>query len=142
MSSPSDVSGSDRSRPSSTASDRRKVSTECQREFGTRGAEPAPAERSSRKFGPPHHLGRALIRGGAGIVLFVGGCGLCGLRNPRGSPIIDGAPRQPPTPADTDLANRIHQLGQLDPEDRNAILHILDGLIAKNRVRNALQDAS
>ena len=40
------------------------------------------------------------------------------------------------------LANRLHQLGQLDPDDRNAILHILDGLIAKNRVRNALQNAS
>lgn len=56
--------------------------------------------------------------------------------------IIDGAPRRPLDEPNTELANRLHQLGQLDPDDRNAILHILDGLIAKNRVRNALQDAS
>ena len=56
--------------------------------------------------------------------------------------IIEGAPRRPLDDANTELADRLHQLGQLDPDDRNAILHILDGLIAKNRVRNALQDAS
>jgi transcriptional regulator with XRE-family HTH domain len=56
--------------------------------------------------------------------------------------IIEGAPRHPLDDANTELANRLHQLGQLDPDDRNAILHILDGLITKNRVRNALQNAS
>jgi transcriptional regulator with XRE-family HTH domain len=56
--------------------------------------------------------------------------------------IIEGAPRRPLDDANTELADRIHQLGQLDPDDQQAILHILDGLITKNVVRNALQNAS
>ncbi len=56
--------------------------------------------------------------------------------------LIDGAPRQPLTTTDATIAERISQLATLDPDDRDAILHILDGLIAKNRVRDALTEAS
>ena len=49
------MSASNRSRPSSTASDRRKVPTECQRELRTRRAEPTRAERSTRDSGPHTH---------------------------------------------------------------------------------------
>jgi len=55
--------------------------------------------------------------------------------------VIEGAPRRALTTTDAAVATRIAQLDQLDPDDRNAILHILDGLIAKNRVRDALKDA-
>ncbi len=61
---------------------------------------------------------------------------------PSTPPSTTSSSKAPPDDANTELANPLHQLGQLDPDDRNAILHILDGLIAKNRVRNALQTAS
>ena len=43
---------------------------------------------------------------------------------------------------DAAIATRIAQLAQLGPDDRNAILNVLDGLIAKNRVSDAPKDAS
>ena len=52
--------------------------------------------------------------------------------------LIENAPRQPLTPADAEIANRINQLHTLNPDDTHAILHIIDGLIAKNRVHHAL----
>lgn len=55
--------------------------------------------------------------------------------------LIDTAPRRPLAGPDHELADRVADLAALDPADRDAILHILDGLIAKNRVRNALRDA-
>ena len=55
--------------------------------------------------------------------------------------LIDSAPRRPLSGPDHELADRVADLAALDPDDRDAILHILDGLIAKNRVRNALRDA-
>ncbi len=53
--------------------------------------------------------------------------------------VIDTAPRRPLTGPDHELADRVADLANLDPDDRDAILHILDGLIAKNRVRAALR---
>lgn len=53
--------------------------------------------------------------------------------------VIETAPRRPLTGPDHDLADRVADLAALDPDDRDAILHILDGLIAKNRVRAALR---
>ena len=52
--------------------------------------------------------------------------------------LLDDAPRHPLTPTDTTIANRINQLHTLNEDDRDAILHIIDGLIAKNRVHQAL----
>jgi transcriptional regulator with XRE-family HTH domain len=56
--------------------------------------------------------------------------------------LIDGAPRRPLSTGDAAIAERISQLATLDTADRDAVLHILDGLIAKNRVRDALHEAS
>jgi transcriptional regulator with XRE-family HTH domain len=51
---------------------------------------------------------------------------------------IDGAPRQPFTATDPAIAERIGALEALDPEDRDAINRIIDGLLAKTRVQHAL----
>lgn len=56
--------------------------------------------------------------------------------------VIEGASRRSLTDADSTLAARLAELGALDDTDRDAVLHIIDGLIAKNRVRHALSDAS
>jgi len=56
--------------------------------------------------------------------------------------VIEGASRRPLTDADSTLAQHLAELGALDEADRDAVLHIIDGLIAKNRVRHALADAS
>lgn len=56
--------------------------------------------------------------------------------------LIDAAPRRPFAPPDHHLGDRLAQLDELTDEDRTALLHMLDALIAKNRVRNALRDAS
>lgn len=56
--------------------------------------------------------------------------------------VIEGASRRSLTDADSTLAARLAELGALDDADRDAVLHIIDGLIAKNRVRHALSDAS
>ena len=52
--------------------------------------------------------------------------------------LLDDAPRHPLTPADAAITDRINQLHTLNSDDRDAILHIIDGLIAKNRVHQAL----
>ncbi len=56
-------------------------------------------------------------------------------------PVIERASRRSLTDADSTLAARLAELGTLDDTDRDAVLHIIDGLIAKNRVRHALSDA-
>lgn len=56
--------------------------------------------------------------------------------------VIDDAPRRPLQGADLHLAERIIELGQLDDTDRQAVLHIIEGLIAKNRVKAAFSQAS
>lgn len=56
--------------------------------------------------------------------------------------VIEGASRRPLTDADSTLAQRLAELGALDNADRDAVLHIIDCLIAKNHVRHALADAS
>ncbi len=56
--------------------------------------------------------------------------------------LIDGAPRRPLSTTDAAIAERLNQLATLDPNDRDAVLQILDGLITKNRVRDALTEAS
>lgn len=56
--------------------------------------------------------------------------------------VIDGAARHPLTGPDHTLGQRLADLGALDEADRDAVLQILDGLIAKNRVRAALTDTS
>ena len=55
--------------------------------------------------------------------------------------LVDDAPRRPFRAPDAQLGDRIAGLDQLDPDDWTALNHILDALIAKNRVRNALRDA-
>jgi transcriptional regulator with XRE-family HTH domain len=52
--------------------------------------------------------------------------------------LIDGAARRP-LRAPTDLlGERLAQLDQLTPEDRAALIHILDHMLANNRARAAL----
>ncbi len=46
---------------------------------------------------------------------------------------------QPLTTLDPTLAEHLTAIGELDDEDRTAILRILDGLITKNRIRTALR---
>jgi transcriptional regulator with XRE-family HTH domain len=52
--------------------------------------------------------------------------------------LIDGAARRPlRAPADL-LGERLAQLDQLTPDDRAALIHILDHMLANNRARAAL----
>ncbi len=52
--------------------------------------------------------------------------------------LIDGATRRPlRAPVDL-LGERLAQLDQLTPEDRAALIHILDHMLANNRARAAL----
>lgn len=52
--------------------------------------------------------------------------------------VLESAPRRPLQGPDLDLGERLADLGHLDEDDRAAVLHIVDGLLAKNRVKAAL----
>lgn len=56
--------------------------------------------------------------------------------------LVDDAPRRPFRAPDTNLGDRLNGLNELTDDDWTALNHILDALLAKNRVRNALRDAS
>lgn len=53
--------------------------------------------------------------------------------------LLEGAPRTPLTTLDPALVEYVATIAELDDEDRAAILRILDGLIAKNRIRTAIR---
>lgn len=55
--------------------------------------------------------------------------------------VIDNAPRRPLHGPDHGLDDRLDALATLDDDDRQAITHIIDGLIARDRVKQALRDA-
>ncbi len=54
--------------------------------------------------------------------------------------LVDDAPRRAFRSPDTILGDRLTGLDELTDEDRHALLHMLDALLAKNRVRNALRE--
>lgn len=55
--------------------------------------------------------------------------------------LTDHAPRQPfRTPPGTLHNDQLTGLNELDNTDRTALLHILDALIANNRIRHTLND--
>lgn len=56
--------------------------------------------------------------------------------------LLDNAPRRPYRQADDALAARLADLDKLTDADREALLHILDGLLANTRIRAALHNAS
>lgn len=49
--------------------------------------------------------------------------------------LIDGAPRRPLRASVDLLGERLAQLDQLTPDDRAALIHILDHMLANNRPR-------
>lgn len=55
--------------------------------------------------------------------------------------VLDHAPRRPLHGPNHGLDQQLAELATLDDDDRNAITHIIDGLIARNRVKQALRDA-
>lgn len=56
--------------------------------------------------------------------------------------LVEGEPRRPYRQADDPLAQRLADLDQLTEDDRAAVLHILDGLLANTRIRAALNTAA
>lgn len=55
--------------------------------------------------------------------------------------LVDNAPRRPFRQVDDELGMRLVDLDQLSDADRTALLHILDGLLANTRIRQALHNA-
>jgi transcriptional regulator with XRE-family HTH domain len=53
--------------------------------------------------------------------------------------LFEHAPRRPLTVEDG-FANRLHDLKLLSEEDKASVLHILDALLAKNRIRSLAKD--
>jgi transcriptional regulator with XRE-family HTH domain len=49
--------------------------------------------------------------------------------------LLEDAPRRPLSIEDPDLATRLGDLNLLTKEDRTSVLHILDALLAKNRIK-------
>lgn len=56
--------------------------------------------------------------------------------------LVEGAPHRPFRQADDALGARLADLDQLSDDDRNAVLRILDGLLANTRIRAALNSAA
>ncbi len=56
--------------------------------------------------------------------------------------LVEGAPRRPYRQVDDPLAQRLADLDQLTAADKDALLHILDGLLANTRIRAALNTAA
>lgn len=54
--------------------------------------------------------------------------------------LVEGAPRRPFRSPDHVLGDRLTGLDELTEEDLAALLHVLDALVAKNRVKAALTD--
>jgi transcriptional regulator with XRE-family HTH domain len=55
--------------------------------------------------------------------------------------LIDGAPRRPFGDTGDELTERIGMASRLPATDKAAIAHIIDGLLANNRIRAALDKA-
>lgn len=56
--------------------------------------------------------------------------------------LIDGSPRRSHRAPSEPIADRLSQLDALGEADRDAVLRILDGLLANTRIRQALNPAS
>jgi len=56
--------------------------------------------------------------------------------------LIDDAPRRPFRAPDTQLGDRLNGLNDLDPDDWQALNHIIDALLTKRRMLAALDHAS
>lgn len=54
---------------------------------------------------------------------------------------IDNTPRRPLHVADHGLAERLGQLAELDDDDRQSLLHMLDALLTRKRLRILANDA-
>lgn len=55
--------------------------------------------------------------------------------------LVENAARRPFRQSDDALEQRLGDLDQLSDADRDALLHILDGLLANTRIRAALHNA-
>lgn len=53
--------------------------------------------------------------------------------------LVDDAPRRPFRVPEDILGERLAGLDELDEEDLHALMHVLDALVAKNRVTSALK---
>jgi transcriptional regulator with XRE-family HTH domain len=53
---------------------------------------------------------------------------------------IDDIPRRPLHIPDHSLAERLSQLAELDPDDRQSLLHMLDALLTRKRLRTLAND--
>jgi hypothetical protein len=56
--------------------------------------------------------------------------------------LVDGAARRPFRAPDDALGQRLTALAQLSPDDRNALIRIIDHMIANTQARAALTHAS
>lgn len=56
--------------------------------------------------------------------------------------LVDDAPRRPFRAPDTNLGDRLNDLPELSADDWTSLNHIIDALLAQNRIRHALRDAS
>jgi transcriptional regulator with XRE-family HTH domain len=56
--------------------------------------------------------------------------------------LVDDAPRRPFRQSHDELGTRLGDLVKLTDADRSAVIHILDGLLANTRIRQALDNAS
>jgi hypothetical protein len=55
--------------------------------------------------------------------------------------LVEDTIRRPYRQTDDELGARLSDLDQLSDADRAALLHILDGLLANTRIRQALHNA-
>jgi len=53
--------------------------------------------------------------------------------------LFDDAPKRPLTVEDRELAEKLQQVQLLTDEDKASILHILDALVAKSRIKSFAQ---
>jgi transcriptional regulator with XRE-family HTH domain len=49
--------------------------------------------------------------------------------------LVEGVPRRPLHAADNGLGDRLAGIGELSDDDRSALLNVLDGLVAKRRLK-------
>lgn len=56
--------------------------------------------------------------------------------------VFDDIPRRPLHAVDNPLGDRLHAINELDPEALAALTNVIDGLLAKNRLRALADDIS
>jgi hypothetical protein len=61
---------------------------------------------------------------------------------PAWSLAIDNIPRRPLHTADHGLGDRLGQLAELDDDDRQSLLHMLDALLTRKRLRILANDGN